>query len=82
MPNHTGRVSPVKIRLREVRENAGDGNISMCALGRMTGISASELSRYEHGKSLPSVPSLFAIANALHVTMDELVEEIQEEKSE
>ncbi|MEU2680493.1 helix-turn-helix domain-containing protein [Streptomyces sp. NPDC007107] len=56
--------------LRAARQAQG---ISLRSLAADTGISASLLSQVETGKSQPSVSTLYALVNRLHVSLDELL---------
>jgi len=51
-------------RLRELRE---ERHLSMRALARMSGLSANALSTIERGKSMPSVSTLYKLAEAMGV---------------
>lgn len=57
------------VRLREAREHAG---ISVRELARRIGVSASLVSQIERGRVMPSVGTLFAIANLLGLVIDDL----------
>ncbi len=57
-------------RLAELRRDRGT---TLAALGRVTGISTSTLSRLESGKRRPTLTLLLPIARAHGVTLDELV---------
>jgi transcriptional regulator with XRE-family HTH domain len=56
-------------RLRERRLEAGVG---LRVLARDLGVSPSLISQVEHGKSTPSVATLYAIATRLEISLDEL----------
>lgn len=62
----------VGARLRAQRQSR---KLGLRELARQLGISASALSQIETGKSRPSMTTLFAIARALHVSLDDLFEE-------
>lgn len=51
-------------RLRELRE---ERDLSIRALGRLSGLSANALSVIERGKSSPSVSTLYKVADALEI---------------
>lgn len=51
-------------RLRELRE---ERDLSIRALGRLSGLSANALSVIERGKSSPSVSTLYKVASALEI---------------
>lgn len=59
----------VAVRLRRYRERAG---LSVRALGRAVGVSASMVSQIENGKVNPSVGTLYGIVSALGLSLDEL----------
>ena len=56
--------------LRDIRKKLG---ISLMELEKMTGIDASSLSRYERGAVAPSTDMAQKVANALNITVDELL---------
>jgi transcriptional regulator with XRE-family HTH domain len=60
---------PVAARLRAQREARG---ISLRALAREVGVSASLVSQIENGKANPSVGTLYALVSALELSLDEL----------
>ena len=64
-------VSSLGERLREERQLRG---VSLRALARGVGVSASMISQIENGKARPSVSTLYAITSLLGVTMEELFE--------
>ena len=57
-------------RLREARQRSG---LSLRALGELTGFSASFLSQVELGQTMPSLGSLQRIAEALGLTVSNLL---------
>lgn len=57
-------------RIREVRLARG---ITLQALAQMSGVSPSMLSLVERGRASPSIGSLIVIANALQITMADLM---------
>lgn len=61
-------------RIRMVRQRK---NISQSELARMTGINNKSLSRYELGATIPPADALKAIADALGVSADYLLDEQQ-----
>jgi len=64
--------SLIGIRLREARRRYGVG---VRELSRQVPCSASLISQIEHGRSLPSVSTLYALTAALGVSMDSLFAE-------
>jgi transcriptional regulator with XRE-family HTH domain len=56
-------------RLRELRKHAG---LSLRELGRQAGVSASLVSQIEHGKTRPSVSTLYTFARLFNVPLDKL----------
>jgi DNA-binding XRE family transcriptional regulator/mannose-6-phosphate isomerase-like protein (cupin superfamily) len=58
-------------RLREVRLKSG---LSLRAVARELGVSASFVSQLENDRSRPSVATLYSLAQLLNVSMDELFE--------
>lgn len=62
-------VSALGARVREERLRCG---LSLRALARQVGVSASMVSQIETGKSQPSVGTLYAITTALGVAVEEL----------
>ncbi len=56
-------------RLRLARERS---DLSLRALARRIGVSASLISQIEHGRVTPSVATLYAMANELGLLLDEL----------
>lgn len=59
-------------RLRAARERVGQ---SVRGLARAVGVSASHVSQIENGRVMPSVGTLYAIANELGLLVDELFRE-------
>jgi len=64
-------VPPVGARIRQARLAKG---VSLRALAREAGVSASLVSQIETGKSQPSVSSLYAITTALGISVESLFE--------
>ncbi|KAB2340005.1 helix-turn-helix domain-containing protein [Actinomadura rudentiformis] len=62
-------VPPVGARIREERRKRG---LSLRALARAVGVSASLISQIETGKSLPSVSTLYAITQALEISVEDV----------
>lgn len=60
----------IGVRIREVRQTRG---MTLQALADATRLSPSMLSLVERGRASPSIGSLIVVANALGVTMSELV---------
>jgi len=57
-------------RLRQIRESKG---LSQRELGRLCGLGANQVNRYEGGVSEPTVQTLKAIASHLEITTDYLL---------
>lgn len=69
-PSHDAEsVVQLGLRLRTARQRSG---LSLRALARELGVSASFVSQLENGKSQPSVATLYSLAQLLHVSIDEL----------
>jgi transcriptional regulator with XRE-family HTH domain/quercetin dioxygenase-like cupin family protein len=69
-PSHDAEsVVQLGLRLRQARQRSG---LSLRALARELGVSASFVSQLENGKSQPSVATLFSLAQLLGVSIDEL----------
>ncbi|MEU5891404.1 cupin domain-containing protein [Streptomyces sp. NPDC047461] len=64
-------VPPVGARIRRARLESG---LSLRALAREVGVSASLVSQIETGKSQPSVSTLYAITTALGISVESLFE--------
>jgi transcriptional regulator with XRE-family HTH domain len=64
-------VPPVGARIRRARQDSG---LSLRALAREIGVSASLVSQIETGKSQPSVSTLYAITTALGISVESLFE--------
>jgi transcriptional regulator with XRE-family HTH domain len=64
-------VPPVGARIRQARQERG---VSLRALAREVGVSASLVSQIETGKSQPSVSTLYAITTALGISVESLFE--------
>lgn len=56
--------------LRKLRKTAG---LTMKELGKIVGMSESTISLYETGKHEPDIETMAKIADALHVSVDELI---------
>ncbi|MFF4501218.1 helix-turn-helix domain-containing protein [Streptomyces sp. NPDC001401] len=69
-------VPPVGARIRQVRLAKG---VSLRALAREIGVSASLVSQIETGKSQPSVSTLYAITTALSVSVESLFDAYEDE---
>lgn len=50
-------------------------------IAKETGISQHQLSEYEHGKSIPSLPAIIALADMFDVSIDYLVGRCQNSKA-
>lgn len=59
-----------KTQIKEIMQHKGLKQADLC---RKTGISTALMSKYISGKTSPSLDNAEAIANALQVTLDELV---------
>jgi transcriptional regulator with XRE-family HTH domain/quercetin dioxygenase-like cupin family protein len=68
--------SAARARLRAARAAAG---LSLRELSLRVGVSASQLSQIENGKSDPSVSSLYALATELRISLDTLLGGPQED---
>jgi transcriptional regulator with XRE-family HTH domain len=64
-----GPVPRVGARLREARQSRG---VSVRALARELGVSASLISQIETGKSQPSVSTLYAMTTALGISVEDV----------
>lgn len=60
----------VKFALREVRKHKG---VTQVELAEKTGLLQQTISKYENGENLPLIDIAAKIADALGVTLDELV---------
>jgi transcriptional regulator with XRE-family HTH domain len=65
----TTALPPVGERIREARQRHG---MSLRALARAVGVSASLISQIETGKSRPSVSTLYAITRALEISVEDV----------
>lgn len=65
----TAALPPVGERIREARLRHG---MSLRALARAVGVSASLISQIETGKSRPSVSTLYAITKALEISVEDV----------
>ncbi|HOI86144.1 MAG TPA: helix-turn-helix transcriptional regulator [Acholeplasmataceae bacterium] len=63
-------MSKVRFALREVRGKKG---VTQADLSEKTGITQQQISRYETGSRVPTIDAAARIAEALSVTLDELV---------
>jgi len=63
-------------KLKKIRKNK---NVSQIELSEKIGISPNHFSRLETGKYMPSIPVLVKIAQALEVTIDYLVNGMDED---
>jgi transcriptional regulator with XRE-family HTH domain len=71
----TSSVPPIGARIREERVRRG---VTVRGLAREVGVSASLISQIETSKSQPSVSTLYAITNALEVSIEDLFAPAQE----
>ncbi|MFJ9903433.1 helix-turn-helix domain-containing protein [Streptomyces sp. NPDC101152] len=69
-------VPPVGARIRQARLARG---VSLRALAREIGVSASLVSQIETGKSQPSVSTLYAITTALSISVEALFDAYEDE---
>lgn len=69
MRDVTTALPPVGERIREARLRHG---MSLRALARAVGVSASLISQIETGKSRPSVSTLYAITRALEISVEDV----------
>lgn len=69
-------VPPVGARIRQARLAKG---VSLRALAREIGVSASLVSQIETGKSQPSVSTLYAITTALSISVESLFDAYEDE---
>src|SRR3954468_14840244 len=67
------------LRLREGRERKG---FTVRGLARYVGVSPSLVSQLERGKVMPSVGTLYAIANQLELVVDDLFRDAGDPRSE
>ena len=67
MRNKDDLAKKVGTRLRELRQ---DVNLTLEKLATATGLSPAFLSRIENGRSIPSIPTLQSIADALNVNIE------------
>lgn len=65
---------PVGARIREERTKRG---LSLRALARTVGVSASLISQIETGKSQPSVSTLYAITQALAISVEDVFDGVE-----
>ena len=65
------------LRLREIREGKG---VSLRALKEASGVAVSSLALFEAGKGDPQLSTLRKLANALNVTVAELIGETSRKK--
>lgn len=61
---------PITTRIKAVRENTG---VTQRYVSEQSGVDVHQLSRYENGHQIPSVESLQRIAQALGVSMEDLI---------
>ena len=54
---------------RRIREARKDRGMTLRAVARRVGVSLQAISQFEHGRTLPTVPTLVALANAFEVPM-------------
>ena len=59
-------------RIKEIREKAG---MTQAKLSERSGISQEHISRIENGKFTPNLSTIASIANALNLTLNELLKE-------
>lgn len=61
--------------MKEIKRVRKNRKISQAELGKMIGVTAASVSRYENGEREPSVAILRRIAHALDVTVADLIGE-------
>ena len=61
----------MKINLRKLRQ---EKNLSIHELERLSGVDKSTISRIENNEMIPTILILCRLCNALHVTLDEIVD--------
>lgn len=59
--------------MKNLRKIRNDKGLTMQQLAEMVGINMWSIFRYEHGERTPDVLTAYKIANALGVTLDELM---------
>ncbi|MFD0741976.1 helix-turn-helix domain-containing protein [Phytohabitans flavus] len=74
----TTALPPVGERIREARQRHG---MSLRALARAVGVSASLISQIETGKSRPSVSTLYAITKALEISVEDVFDGAEAESA-
>ncbi|MDQ7904761.1 XRE family transcriptional regulator [Phytohabitans sp. ZYX-F-186] len=74
----TTALPPVGERIREARLRHG---MSLRALARAVGVSASLISQIETGKSRPSVSTLYAITKALEISVEDVFDGTEAEST-
>lgn len=67
--NQEGKSSAFEKQLSQIRKEKG---LSQEALSRASGVSTAAISKYERGQLIPRADSLFMLAQALNVSMDDL----------
>ena len=70
MAKSTKRSVKISTRMRQARESR---NITQAQLAEMTGLMPSAVSHFEAGRRAPSVENLWRLADALGMSIDELV---------
>ncbi|GAA4450304.1 helix-turn-helix domain-containing protein [Phytohabitans houttuyneae] len=75
----TTALPPVGERIREARLRHG---MSLRALARAVGVSASLISQIETGKSRPSVSTLYAITKALEISVEDVFDNAEADASD
>src|SRR3954447_620314 len=76
---HAGLSADLGMRLREGRERKG---FTVRGLARYVGVSPSLVSQIERGKVMPSVGTLYAVANQLELVVDDLFRDASAPRSE
>lgn len=56
-----------------IRKLRKDRKLTQDKLGKLCGIDQHAISAYEHNKNIPTIFNLISLADALHVSLDELV---------
>lgn len=67
--NH-GKAPPLGPRLQQLRKSR---NLTLDVLARMSGVSRSMLSQIERGQANPTLGTIWALAEALHVDVSEMI---------
>jgi len=74
----TSRPEEFRLQFRTIRERRG---LTQVALGQRAGIAPASISHFETGQRVPSLESLVKLADALGVSVDELLGRVPEDAS-